>query len=98
MYIKSNSIVVVLKDDSLYNNWENYCLEQKIGSDEKIIPVINPDGSTNYGCSGKEYGYCHMVVEDEWRYATIEEVEKYRKSGPYKVKPQIKSSSYYEIF
>jgi hypothetical protein len=99
--INEGSIIVVLKDSSLYNNWENYCLEQYQSSNRQIVPKYLPGGQYNIKEYGDFiYGWIFSKRED-WRYATEEEIKKYNTIGPYQIKSEssnLENNSYYEIF
>jgi hypothetical protein len=75
---KKGDYIVVLKDTSSNNNWENFVLKQTI-TRETITPILTPAGRNNTDC---EYGYSDFKEKDNfWRYATSEEIAEYDRLG-----------------
>lgn len=74
--IKAGSYVVVLYDRSTSNSWKHYCLKQRIDATD-IRPVSSPKMQS----SDESY----FVKDQDWRYATPEEIAKYDEIGIYMV-------------
>jgi hypothetical protein len=98
MEIKDGEYIVVLVDDSNSNSWKNFCFKQKITWDD----VIEPETTPKY--PKKNDGESYAVTDSMWRYATQEEIERYKVEGCFKItiKPKgpkkSKMLNYYEIF
>jgi len=75
---KEGDYIVVLKDTSSDNNWENFVLKQIIDRNS-ITPILTPLGRNN-----KDYDHSYSDFkekDDVWRYATSEEIEEYERLG-----------------
>lgn len=87
---KKGDYIVVLKDNSLSNNWQNFIFKQ-LKYYHNICPEILINGNENID---GQYTYAHFDMKDFWRYATSEEIAKYDRIGkPYDVTTLIKKSN-----
>lgn len=78
---KKGDYIVVLEDDAVFNNWENYVFKQKYDH-RRIQPETDIDGFEN-----NHYSYSTFEEENiQWRYAKQEEIIRYNKiKKPYKI-------------
>lgn len=75
---KKDDHIVVLKDSSCENNWQNFVVKQ-IENHNAIMPVITPLGRDNSDC---DHSYSNFKEKDDvWRYADEEEIEEYDRLG-----------------
>ena len=68
--------IVILKDDHISNNWQNFIIKQ-VTKNNSIKPELTPR-KNNYH---PEESYSYFTQTNTWRYATPEEIEEYKRLG-----------------
>jgi hypothetical protein len=78
--ISAGEYVVVVKDTSYSNSWENYCFKQF-----KDSRSVCPESTPKYPDNATEDHESYSCATEDWRYATPEEIDRYDREGMFKI-------------